>query len=129
MLDRFEFLAGRIGSADAQALDVSELAELRAAMNVVRLREAAERLPAALEDPVAAALAAVAAHARGRMPPVEALMRLDAALARAMPEGGGPARDAALALSGLRRALFPEAPPPPEPGPEARRPPLEAAAA
>ncbi|WP_165982795.1 FUSC family protein, partial [Dankookia rubra] len=77
MLDRFEFLAGRIGSADAETLDVTELAELRAAVNVVRLREAAPRLPPRAREAVEAALAAVAARARDQAAPGAVLARLD----------------------------------------------------
>ncbi|MBK1662792.1 FUSC family protein, partial [Paracraurococcus ruber] len=61
MLDRFEFLAGRIGTADAATLEVSELAELRAAVNVMRLRETMPDLAAAQRMAAAAALAAIAA--------------------------------------------------------------------
>ena len=123
MLDRFEFLAGRIGSADAGTLDLAELAELRAAVNVVRLREA-PRLPPGPREAVAAALAGVAAQARGQgrsrghgqgtpdTAPAAVLARLDAALGATMPRREEAARVAALALSGLRRALFPAAPPP-----------------
>jgi uncharacterized membrane protein YccC len=110
MLDRFEFLAGRIGSADAATLEVAELAELRAAINVVRLREVAGRLPAPLRPGVDAALAALAALARGRAALGLALGRLDAALVTLMPVRDPAARAAALALSGIRRALFPAAP-------------------
>jgi hypothetical protein len=109
MLDRFEFLAGRIGSADAGTLDLTELAELRAAVNVVRLREAAPRLPPAAREAVEAALAAVAAQARDQAVPDAVLGRLDAALGATMPGREPAARMAALALSGLRRALFPAA--------------------
>jgi uncharacterized membrane protein YccC len=112
MLDRFEFLAGRIGSADAETLDLTELAELRAAVNVVRLREVAPRLPPAAHEAVTAALAGVAAQARGQATPDAVLARLDAALGATMPGREAAARAAALALSGLRRALFPAAPPP-----------------
>ncbi|MDO9711678.1 FUSC family protein [Paracraurococcus lichenis] len=112
MLDRFEYLAGRIGSADATTLEVSELAELRAAINVQRLREVAPQLPPALRGGIEATLAAVAAWARGRATPETVAARLDAALGLAMPVRDRAARQAALALSGLRRALLPTAPPP-----------------
>jgi uncharacterized membrane protein YccC len=116
MLDRFEFLAGRIGSADAETLDLTELAELRAAVNVARLRETAPRLPPAAREAVVAALAAVAAQARAaprdQAAASTALTRLDAALGATITGREATARAAALALSGLRRALFPAAPPP-----------------
>jgi uncharacterized membrane protein YccC len=109
MLDRFEFLAGRLGSADAATLEVSELAELRAAINVQRLREAAERLPPGPAAAVATALQAVREQLRGRLTEAAVLARLDAALAATTPGRSPPARAAALALSGLRRALYPGA--------------------
>ncbi|WP_165982883.1 hypothetical protein, partial [Dankookia rubra] len=56
--------------------------------------------------------AAVAARARDQAAPGAVLARLDAALGATMPGREPAARMAALALSGLRRALFPAAPPP-----------------
>ncbi|MBL6456161.1 FUSC family protein [Belnapia sp. T6] len=112
MLDRFEALSARLGAADAATLGRRELAELRAAFNLLRLREVAAGLPAALRPAIEAAVAATGALARGRLAPEAALARIDAALAAALPEPA--ARPAALALSGLRMALFPgiQAPPP-----------------
>lgn len=109
MLDRFEFLAGRLGSADAATLEVTDLAELRAAINVQRLREASERLPPGPAATVTAALQAVAGQIRGRITEAAVLTRLDAALAATMPGRDPASRAAALALSGLRRALYPAA--------------------
>ena len=125
MLDRSKFLAGRIGSADAATLDVTELAELRAAINVMRLREATPLLPPGPGAAAAAALAAVAALARGprrdqggdQAAPEAVLARLDAALGACIGGREPAVRAAALALSGLRRALFPAAAPPAPPPP------------
>ena len=117
MLDRFEALAARLGGADAAALGLRELAELRAAFNLLRLRQAMPGLGEAARAPVAAAIAATAGLARGGLPPAAALARIDAALAATCGTAGPGIRPAALALSGLRMALFPEAPPPPLPAP------------
>ncbi|MDB5375474.1 MAG: hypothetical protein JWP04_4116, partial [Belnapia sp.] len=111
MLDRFEALAARLGAADAEALGLRELAELRAAFNLLRLRQALPGLAAACQGPVEAAIAAIAHGASGT------LERIDAALAMTLA-AQPPARTAALALSGLRLALFPAAAPPPVPIPE-----------
>lgn len=112
MLDRFEAVAARLGAADARAFGVRELADLRAALNVLRLREVTGRLESQARRLVEEALTAVAAQARGREPAEGTLARLDAALAVLTASGDRRARSAALALSGLRMAWFPEAPPP-----------------
>lgn len=112
MLDRFEALAARLGAVDARAVPVSELADLRAALNLLRLREARASLPAAPGAALDAAFAAIAAEARGLLPRAALLQRLDAALAACAAEPGRAARRVAVSLSGLRLALFPGAPPP-----------------
>lgn len=109
MLDRFEALAARLGAADAETLGVRELAELRAAFNLLRLRQVGPGLDPRSRLAIDAAIAATASLARGETEPAAARSRIDAALAAASDT---PARPAALALSGLRMALFPEAPPP-----------------
>jgi uncharacterized membrane protein YccC len=112
MLDRFEAVAARLGAADARAIGVREFAELRAALNVLRLREIASGLDTRSRNLVENALTAVAAQARGREAPERTLARLDAALAVVTGSGDRLTRSAAQSLSGLRMALFPEAPPP-----------------
>ncbi|SDB65721.1 Uncharacterized membrane protein YccC [Belnapia rosea] len=110
MLDRFEALAARLGAADASAMGQRELAELRAAFNLLRLRRAAPVLAEATQRAVEDAIGATAGLVRGSLAPEAALARIDAALFAALPEPS--ARPAALALSGLRMALFPRAAPP-----------------
>lgn len=112
MLDRFEALAARLTAADPQAVRLTELADLRAALNVLRLRDSMAELPAPAREAAEDALAAVAAEARGRLPREALLRRLDAALLACAEAGTRMARRAALALSGLRLALFPDAAPP-----------------
>jgi uncharacterized membrane protein YccC len=112
MLDRFEALAARLGTADAAMLGVQELAELRAALNLVRLREAAPGLDPALRRMVEDAVAAVGAEVLSASDSADTLRRLDQALAATASAAEPRARPAAQALSGLRMALFPAAPPP-----------------
>lgn len=112
MLDRFEAVAARFGAADARTLGVRELADLRAALNLLRLRELMGRLEPQARDVIEEALSTVAAQARERGPAEGTLARLDAALAVVTASTDRQARSAALSLSGLRMALFPEAPPP-----------------
>lgn len=117
MLDRFEALAARLSAADAQTVRLTELADLRAALNVLRLRELMAGLPPASRARAEAALQALAAEARGRLPREALLAPLDDALLTCAAETARGARRAALALSGIRLALFPEAGPP-QAGPE-----------
>jgi uncharacterized membrane protein YccC len=112
MLDRFEALAARLGATEARSIGVAELADLRASLNVFRLRELAGSLPASLRQLITAALCALGAELRDRGGPADTLARIDAALAAALAGPDHPARNAALSLAGLRLALFPDAPPP-----------------
>ncbi|ONG57069.1 hypothetical protein BKE38_04750 [Pseudoroseomonas deserti] len=114
MLDRFEALAARLGAVDARAVPVAELSDLRAALNMLRLREQMAALPPGPRGALDALLQAVAAEARGRLPPAELLDQMDRTLAScaAAAAGSRPARQAALSISGLRLALFPDAPSP-----------------
>jgi len=112
MLDRFEALAARLTAADAQTVRLTELADLRAALNVLRLRERMAELPPEARTAIEAALAAVAAEARGRLPRDSLLERMDAALRACAAAGSRGARRAAVSLSGMRLALFPDSAPP-----------------
>ncbi|MCI0756463.1 FUSC family protein [Teichococcus vastitatis] len=112
MLDRFEALAARLGAADAGAVRVEELADLRAAVNVLRLRNRLPDLPAEARAATEDMLAALAREARGEAPRDSLRAPLDRALALCAAAGSRSARLAALSLSGLRLALLPDAPPP-----------------
>jgi uncharacterized membrane protein YccC len=115
MLDRIGLVAPRIAAAgpgsELRAVDV--LAELRTGLNIVALRRVRRALPESLRAEVDAVLAGVAAHFRARArrlrkPDPALLADIDAAL----QAGAASGRHAAvLALVGLRRALFPDAPP------------------
>ena len=113
MLDRFEALSARLGGAEAPSDQIAELAGLRGAVNVVRLRECLPALAAPLRPPVHDVLTTLAALGPdGEVVPADLLPRLDHALRVTAAEPVAAARSAALALSGLRMALLPAAPPP-----------------
>lgn len=112
MLDRFEALAARLTAADAQTVRLTELAELRAGLNVLRLRERMAELPPEARAATESTLAALAAEARGRLPRESLLQQMDAALRACTAAGTRGARRAAVSLSGMRLALFPDAAPP-----------------
>lgn len=113
LLDRLGLVVPRLGSADALTALAAEHAviDLRIGLNVLDLRDFRGRLIARSRGLVDAVLEGVAAHYRAREqqdvpPPPLLLARIDEAL-----------RDSAineprvlLALVGLRRALFPDAP-------------------
>jgi len=87
-------------------------------MNLVSLRRARHGLPDGEVAVLDAALDAVATHYEGPRGPASPILldRIDAALAEIGAQAGAGAgvwgrRDALLGLAGLRRALFPEAPP------------------
>jgi uncharacterized membrane protein YccC len=117
MLDRFEALAARLGATDARREGVAELADLRASVNVLDLREMSDSLLPDLRQRTAAALGALREELQGRGDAADTLARIDDTLTIAMAGPDHAARRAALSLAGLRLARFPDAPPP-EPRPQ-----------
>jgi uncharacterized membrane protein YccC len=115
MLDRFEALAARLTTGDARTFGVAELADVRASVNVLRLRELADRVPAAIWNVISASLKALGAEMRSRGDPAETLGCLDLALTTTIAAAEPSCREAALSLAGLRLALFPDAPRPSPP--------------
>ena len=115
MLDRFEALAARLGTGDAQTFGVADLAVMRASVNVLRLRELADRVPSTIWHAIAASLNALGAELRRHGNPAETLGRLDIALTSTIAAAEPSCREAALSLAGLRLARFPDAPPPSPP--------------
>ncbi|TGD99354.1 FUSC family protein [Methylobacterium nonmethylotrophicum] len=118
MLDRLGLLVPRLAAAppDSPLRRIDTLAALRVGMNLVSLRRARHGLPAEAVASLDAALDGVAEHyerTSAGSPAAEALLaHIDAALAQIGAEAGTPGRrDALLGLAGLRRALFPGAPP------------------
>ncbi|MGY2051070.1 FUSC family protein [Methylobacterium sp. JK268] len=121
MLDRLGLLVPRIAASapDSALRRVDTLAELRVGMVLVFLRRARHGLPAEHVAALDRVLDGVARHYSRDRPDADPLIleAIDAALrrigARPGPEGR---RDALLGLAGLRRALFPDAPPYAPPG-------------
>lgn len=116
MLDRLGLLVPRLAAAgpDSDLARIDTLAALRVGMNLVSLRRARHGLPAGQVASLDSALDAVAQHYEGLRGPASPVLlaRIDAALAELGAESGARGRrDALLGLAGLRRALFPEAPP------------------
>jgi hypothetical protein len=122
MLDRLSEVIPRIAaSADgADAAAGAALAEIRVGINVVDLQRASAAcrgLPAQALDRV---LRGVASHFRASAggPPDAALLdAIDAGIGTCCGAGVPMRRDILLALGGIRRALFRDAPPY-RPGPE-----------
>ncbi|SFV03386.1 Uncharacterized membrane protein YccC [Methylobacterium sp. 174MFSha1.1] len=116
MLDRLGLLVPRLAAAgpDSDLSRIDTLAALRVGMNLVSLRRARHGLPSGAVAPLDDALDGVAAHYEGPRGPAsdDLLRRIDAGLAGVGEAEGPGRRDALLGLVGLRRALFPEAPPP-----------------
>ncbi|AWB19789.1 FUSC family protein [Methylobacterium currus] len=116
MLDRLGLLVPRLAAAgpDSDLARIDTLAALRVGMNLVSLRRARHGLPPEAVAALDAALDAVASYYEGPRGPAsgDLLRRIDAALARVEETDAAGRRDALLGLVGLRRALFPEAPPP-----------------
>lgn len=82
---------------------------MRAALNVLRLRERLDALAPDLRRLIADALAALRTELRGRGSAAETLARIDAAVTAGLMAQGRQARDVALSMAGLRLARFPNA--------------------
>ena len=116
MLDRLGLLVPRLAAAgpDSDLSRIDTLAALRVGMNLVSLRRARHGLPPGAVAALDAALDAVAEHyERPRGPACASLLAvIDAALlAIGAVDTAEGRREALLGLAGLRRALFPGAPP------------------
>ena len=124
MQHRLALLAQRIAAVPAEARnDAANLRQLRAALNIIDVRQASHGLSRAARAAVEALLARLAAifatRSAGRLPD-ELLRQLDDTIAFTLHESAREARNEALiALAGIRSGLFPEAPAyqPPQPEP------------
>ncbi len=130
ILDRLSLVVPRLAASaqNADAAVVSALADLRVGVDIVELREHRASLPQAARAAVDAMLEGVAAHYRQRIsqpPDPQLLDAIDRAIAAVTATSVAALPDLLRALVGLRRALFPEAPPyvplPAEPGRRARK--------
>ena len=114
MLDRLGLLTQRLAAVgDADRSDVANLSQLRVGINIIDLRRArrllAPRTLEAIDDMLDSLAAAARNHAGGTMPN-GLLVKIDTALARAVQEPAGKAReDALIGITGIRRGLFPHA--------------------
>jgi hypothetical protein len=119
MLDRVGLIAPRLAALppDDAEWTADLLAEVRVGINVVELRRDRHRLSASARGAVEALLAALARHfgsgapgSSGRPDPLLDILdrALDAVSADARQAAG---RAALMGLVGIRRGLFPEAPP------------------
>ncbi|WP_279360211.1 FUSC family protein [Methylobacterium indicum] len=116
MLDRLGLLVPRLAAAgpDSDLSRIDTLGALRVGMNLVSLRRARHGLPPGAVAALDAALDAVALHYEGPRGSASAPLLADIDAALAVIDAGAAAagrREALLGLAGLRRALFPEAPP------------------
>ncbi len=111
LLDRMLLLAPRAAQAGHTMPDV--LRELRAGFNILDLHRAQRALPPFSRKHVDALLMELMRHYRlGTPPSGGALEALNRALVAIRDENAGRERDVLLGLVGLRRCLFPDAPPP-----------------
>lgn len=135
MLDRVGLIAPRLAALPPEdaAWTADLLAEVRVGINLVELRRDRRRLAPAAKAAVERLLEALARHFRAPaaragddlLGAVDAA--LDATLSAALAEPGDPAHRAAMmGLVGIRRGLFPAAPPYQPPRPAATEPGLAA---
>ncbi|SDO30627.1 Uncharacterized membrane protein YccC [Methylobacterium phyllostachyos] len=114
MLDRVGLIAPRLATLPAEeAAALGDLlADVRVGINLVEVRRVRRRLTGAARISVDATLALAARRLRGRIDDPDLLATLDDALDAVACAAQTPERRAALiGLTGLRRGLFPEAPP------------------
>ena len=116
MLDRVGLIAPRLAALPPEdaAWTADLLAEVRVGINLVELRRDRRHLAPEAKAAVERLLAALARHFRARAARTGAdlLATLDATLDAVLAEPEHPAHRAALmGLVGIRRGLFPEAPP------------------
>ena len=112
---RLALLAARIAVLPAEAKsDAASLRQLQTALSIIDLRQASSGLSRRTRAAINAVLAHLASvcqtHVAGRLPD-EMVGELDSTIAFTLQEPAGEARNEALiALTGIRCALFPEAP-------------------
>ncbi|CAO4178634.1 FUSC family protein [Methylorubrum aminovorans] len=116
MLDRVGLIAPRLAAlpSDDAEWTADLLAEVRVGINVVELRRDRRQLPKAAREAIEALLAALSRHFRAKPenPRQDLLDTIDAALdAVSFEARQAPGRAALMGLVGIRRGLFPDAPP------------------
>ena len=116
ILDRLSLVVPRLAASaeNADAAVVSALADLRVGLAIVELRRHRASLPPPAHASIDTMLKGLAAHYRQRIstpPAPELLDMIDRAIAAVTATSVAALPDLLRALAGLRRALFPEAPP------------------
>jgi uncharacterized membrane protein YccC len=116
MLDRLSQVVPRLAlspeSGDSAA--TAALADVRVGVNIIGLQRDATHLPEQLRRAIPAMLDAIAAHYRRRtldQADAPLLDVIDGTIATAVEDPATKTRDLLLQLGGIRRGLFPNAPP------------------
>jgi uncharacterized membrane protein YccC len=116
MLDRLSLVAPRLAVSAEGADDAatSALADLRVGINVLGLQRDVPELPERIRRAVRSMLDAIAVHYRRHsLDPADStlLAIIDQVIAEVVQDPASIARQLLLQLSGIRRGLFPNAPP------------------
>jgi uncharacterized membrane protein YccC len=116
MLDRLSLVVPRlaISAAGADGAATSALADLRVGVNIIGLQRDAPKLPERLRAAVRKMLDAIAVHYRRHsLDPADAALlgMIDRVIAEVVQDPASITRELLLQLSGIRRGLFPNAPP------------------
>lgn len=116
MLDRLSLVAPRlaVSAESASGAATSALADLRVGINILGLQGNVPELPERLRRAVRTMLDAIAAHYRRRsLDAADSTLLgiIDRAIAEAVQDPASITRELMLQLSGIRRGLFPNAPP------------------
>ncbi len=116
MLDRLSLVAPRlaVSAEGGDSAATSALADLRVGINILGLQRETPELPERLHRTVRTMLDAIAAHFRRRSldPADSALLAIiDRVIAEVVQDPATITRTLLLQLSGIRRGLFPDAPP------------------
>jgi uncharacterized membrane protein YccC len=116
MLDRLTLVVPRlaVSAAGADGAAVSALADLRAGVNILNLQRDVTTLPEQPRRAVRTMLEAIARHYRRRSleeSDPALLGMIDRAIAAVTEDPATPQRELLLRLGGIRRGLFPNAPP------------------
>jgi uncharacterized membrane protein YccC len=116
MLDRLSLVVPRlaVSAAGADGAATSALADLRVGVNIIGLQRDAPELPEQLRPSVRKMLDAIAVHYRRHSldPADEALLgMIDRVIAEVVQDPASITRELLLQLGGIRRGLFPSAPP------------------
>jgi uncharacterized membrane protein YccC len=116
MLDRLSLVVPRLAlSAEgADGAATSALADIRVGVNVLGLQRALAHLPEQLHRAIRTMLDSIAAHYRRRnldQADATLLTKIDGAIAAAVQDPAAISNELLLQLSGIRRGLFPNAPP------------------